>query len=77
VFAFSGKYNTTLDGILRPLWGVEGKSIVFGPAGNTSGKPKESALGYLSKYDKKPNLKGITTFDAEFTVVGAITDGTF
>ena len=73
----SGIWNATIHNILAPLLGVEGKSIIFGPEGNGAGKIKESCLGYLSKYDRKTNAKGIVTFDWEITPEGAITDGVF
>lgn len=74
---FSGIWNPTIDAILQPLRGVEGKSCIWGPAGSTTGLPKISGLGFVSKYDRKSDAKGILTFDGEFTFVGTITEGVF
>jgi hypothetical protein len=74
---FTCLWNPTLDAILAPLLFVEGKSCIWGPASNTTGKPKESGLGYLSKYDRKSDAKGIITADCEFTYSGTITQGVF
>jgi hypothetical protein len=75
--ALEGFWNPTIHGILQPLLGVEGKSIIYGPEGNTTGQVKDSALGFLSKYEKKATPSGITTFSAEFTISGTVTTGTF
>lgn len=74
---FSGIFNPTIDAILAPLYGVEGKSCIWGPAGNTTGNPKTSGTGYLKKYQRKTDAKGIVTFDAEFQYSGTVTDGVF
>lgn len=74
---FSGIWNPTIHAILAPLFNVENKSAVWGPAGSTGGNPKWSALGYLSKYDVKSDAKGIVKFDAAFKPSGTITIGTF
>lgn len=64
-------WNSTISAIIAPLLGVEGKSIIWGPAGNSS--PKWTCLGYLSKMDPKSDAKGIVTMACEFIPVSTVT----
>ena len=75
--AFTVKYDPTVYTTLQALLGVASKSIVIGPRGNTATYPKISAGGYLSKMDWAGDPGSAEELDCEFTVSGAVTDGTF
>lgn len=76
-FSADYEWDATIDGILAPLLGVAGKSLVIGPAGNTSGFVKYSVLGFLNKYGVSGQVDGEVTGTIEFITSGAVTRGTW
>lgn len=76
-FSFEGDWDATIDGILAPLLGVAGKSIVFGPAGNTAGMVKYSAAAWLKEYPIASSVGDKVTLSGAIRVSGAVTRGTF
>lgn len=73
----SGLWDQTLHNTLTALIGVAGKSIIYGPQGNTTGQAKRSALGYVLKYTPGSDVGAAEDFSLEFQVSGAVTDGVF
>ena len=73
----TGNWDATIDGIMRPLLLVAGKSLVYAPLGNSaspSGTPRRSCLGYWKQFaGPKQTAKGKITFTATFVKSGAAT----
>lgn len=74
----SGNWDATLEGVLRALVGVAGKSLIYAPLGNhptdASGTPRRTAPGYLKDYSgAKADAKGKLTWEGTFVKSGATT----
>ncbi len=76
-FDIAGPWSQTLHNILQPLVGVAGKSIVYGPAGNTTGLPKLSATAHLKDYKVSGAVNGAVTWTGSITIDGGVTNGTY
>lgn len=76
-FSFDGDWDATIDGILAPLFGVAGKSLVFGPAGSTSGFVKYTCAAWLKEYPISSSVGDKVTMSGTIRLTGAVTRGTF
>jgi hypothetical protein len=76
-FSVGGPWDATLHATLQPLNGVVGKSLIFGPAGNTAGLVKLSATAMLKNYKISSGIGGAVTWSGEIRISGGVTDGTF
>jgi hypothetical protein len=75
--SIGGDWSQALDNILAPLLGVDAKSAVFGPVGNTTGMVKYSAAAFLKDYQVKSDVLGKATFTGAIRLSGAVTRGVF
>ncbi len=53
------------------------RSFEHGPAGNTTGQPKETCEVYIASYEHEADSENPTTMTAELVVSGAVTYATF
>lgn len=72
-----GLWDSTSDGLLAPLLGADGTSIIVGPAGNTAGMVKYSALGFLTSYNPGVKVGDAVTWDGDFQMSGGWNVGVF
>ena len=76
--SFSGKWDSTLDGILAPILGQAATvTIQYGPAGTTAGNVKYTAEAILTSYQTTGAVGDVVTFSAEAQVTGVVTRGTY
>jgi hypothetical protein len=76
--SFSGKWDSTLDGILAPILGQAASvSFQYGPAGSTVTNVKYSGECFLTSYQVTGSVGDVVTFSAEAQVTGAVTRGTY
>ena len=76
-FSFDGDWDQTIDGILAPLFGVGGKSLVFGPAGNATGAVKYTCGAWLQDYPISSSVGDKVGLSGTIRLTGAVTRGTF
>lgn len=79
-FTCSGWYDTTATtGTAGAFKGKEGQNltVIRGPEGSTSGKPKETFVAHLDDYTVTNPVNDIVKWSASFTVSGEISDGTY
>lgn len=67
-----GNWDGTIDGIIRPLLGVEGKSLVVAPL-RITGSPRRTCTGYWKTFSTKTPAKGKNTWSGVFVKVGPAT----
>lgn len=73
----SGPWSPELHTIMVALRAVAGKSVVFGPRGNTGGYYKLSATGWWSYAPPKADIGDALRWEGTFHVSSAIAEATF
>jgi hypothetical protein len=74
-----GNWDPTLDGILAGVYAafragtITSVTLEYGPAGSTGGYVKKSAEAVMLSYGTKNDIKGVTEWDMELHVTGAVT----
>ena len=53
------------------------RSFEHGPAGNTTGQPRQTAECYVASFETEADSENPTTMTAELVVSGSVTYGTF
>lgn len=72
-----GQWDSTVDGYLEGILGVEDQAFVYGPAGSTAGLVKYSGVGILTTYNIDTSVADSIKFTADYQVSGNVTRGTF
>lgn len=67
--------ETTLGGVYAAFRAgtLTSVSVEYGPAGSTSGYVKKTAEAVMLSYGLKNDIKGVTEWDAELHITGAVT----
>jgi hypothetical protein len=74
-----GNWDPTLDTTLAGVYSafragtLTSVSIEYGPAGSTAGYVKKTAEAVMLSYGQKNDIKGVTEWDMELHVTGAVT----
>lgn len=75
----SGLYDGDVDAVDDVLGGLEGTTgtLIYGPAGSTSGLKRRSATAILTKYETSGSTGDAVQISADFQISGAVTRDTF
>ena len=72
-FDGSGFWNATVEAALRPFVDAESIDIQWGPAGNASGKPSVSGVGFVTKFETPTSANDVTKFSFSARLSGGVT----
>lgn len=79
-YTLEGFFDPTLHAMFTTAMAAASpvtRSIQHGPAGSTTGLPRETAEVYVASYEHESDSENPNTWTAELVVDGAVTYGTF